>query len=53
MATLAPSATNNLAVARPMPLFPPVMNAVLFASRTEASNGCIIKLGCHIGHLVL
>ena len=38
MATFAPSATNSFAVARPMPLFPPVMNAVLFASRTGASS---------------
>ena len=47
------SATNSFAVARPMPLFPPVMNAVLFASRTGASSGCIIKPICHLGHLVL
>ncbi len=32
MTTLAPSATNSFAVARPMPLLPPVINAVLFAS---------------------
>jgi hypothetical protein len=44
MATLAPSATNSFAVARPMPLFPPVMNAVLFASRTGASNVVVALL---------
>ena len=38
MATLAPSATNSRAVARPMPLLPPVINAVLFASRMSASD---------------
>ena len=32
-----PSATNSFAVARPMPLFPPVMNAVLFASLMASS----------------
>ena len=50
---LAPSATNSFAVASPMPLLPPVINAVLFASLTIASSGCIIKLDCHLGHLVL
>ena len=44
MATFAPSATNSRAVASPMPLLPPVINAVLFASLTTASSGCIIKL---------
>src|SRR3954453_11060199 len=44
--TFAPSATNSFAVASPMPLLPPVINAVLFASLTIASNGCIIKLYC-------
>ena len=37
MATLAPSFTNSLAVVSPMPLLPPVINAVLFASLTIAS----------------
>src|SRR5258708_31025476 len=46
MTTLAPSATNSLAVARPMPLLPPVINAVFPASLMAASNGCIIKLDC-------
>ncbi len=32
MATRAPSAANSFAVARPMPLLPPVISAVLFAS---------------------
>src|SRR4029453_5684491 len=41
-----PSATNSFAVASPMPLLPPVINAVLFASLISVSNGCIIKLGC-------
>jgi hypothetical protein len=31
---LRPSAANSLAVASPMPLLPPVINAVLFASLT-------------------
>src|SRR5437660_5281632 len=43
MATRAPSARNRRAVARPMPLLPPVMSAVLFASlmsnlRVDASD---------------
>src|SRR5688500_18546248 len=46
MTTLAPSATNSLAVASPIPLLPPVNNAVLFASRMAVSDGCIIKLDC-------
>src|SRR6185436_15573464 len=46
MTTFAPSATNSFAVASPMPLLPPVINAVLFASLMAISNGCIIKLGC-------
>jgi hypothetical protein len=46
MATRAPSATNSFAVASPMPLLPPVINAVLFASLMAASSGCIIKLDC-------
>jgi hypothetical protein len=37
IATRAPSATNSRAVASPMPLLPPVMNAVLFASRMVIS----------------
>src|SRR5258706_6046616 len=37
MATRAPSATNSRAVASPMPLLPPVINAVLFASRIVIS----------------
>src|SRR5260221_1176189 len=32
MKTYAPSATNRLAVARPMPLFPPVTTATLLSS---------------------
>jgi hypothetical protein len=36
--TRAPSATNSLAVASPMPLLPPVISAVLFASRMAASS---------------
>jgi hypothetical protein len=32
MATRAPSARKSRAVAKPMPLFPPVISAVLFAS---------------------
>ena len=32
--TRAPSATNSLAVASPMPLLPPVISAVLFFNRT-------------------
>src|SRR5882757_2099699 len=49
--TFAPSATNSFAVASPMPLLPPVINAVLFASLMSASRccaqrGCIIKLHC-------
>src|SRR5262249_8971192 len=35
--TLAPSATNRRAVANPMPLLPPVTNAVLFFSLMSAS----------------
>jgi len=31
--TVAPSAAQALAVERPMPLFPPVMTAILFSSR--------------------
>src|SRR5262245_14631959 len=46
MTTLAPSATNSFAVASPMPLLPPVINAVLFASLMALSDGCIIKLDC-------
>src|SRR6476660_7568842 len=46
MTTLAPSARNSFAVARPMPLLPPVINAVLLASRMAVSNSCIIKLDC-------
>src|SRR6202000_957697 len=46
MATFAPSATNSFAVASPMPLLPPVMNAVLLAKRMSVSSGCIIKLRC-------
>ena len=42
----APSATNSLAVASPMPLLPPVINAVLFASLMAVSDGCIIKPDC-------
>src|SRR6266850_1161003 len=43
MATRAPSARNRRAVARPMPLLPPVIRAVLFASlmsnlRVDASD---------------
>ncbi|MGY4376861.1 hypothetical protein ACVWZ3_004500 [Bradyrhizobium sp. i1.3.6] len=53
MITFAPSATNSFAVARPMPLLPPVINAVLFFSLTIVSSGCIIKLCCHLGHMVL
>jgi hypothetical protein len=52
MTTFAPSATNNLAVASPMPLLPPVMNAVLFAKRIAVSSGCIIKLSCHLRDVV-
>jgi hypothetical protein len=37
MATRAPSAMNSFAVAKPMPLLPPVMKAVLFASRMAGS----------------
>jgi hypothetical protein len=37
MATFAPSFTNSRAVVRPMPLLPPVINAVLFASLKIAS----------------
>ena len=33
IATRAPSATNSLAVAKPMPLLPPVIRAALFARR--------------------
>jgi hypothetical protein len=29
-----------------MPLLPPVISAVLFASLMAVSNGCIIKLDC-------
>ena len=32
MMTRAPSATNSLAVASPIPLLPPVINAVLLVS---------------------
>ena len=39
MATRAPSATNRRAVARPIPLFPPVMRAVLFVSRIRYLPG--------------
>ena len=44
--TFAPSATNSRAVASPMPLLPPVINAVLLANLIVISTGCIIKLDC-------
>jgi hypothetical protein len=40
-------------VARPIPLLPPVINAVLFASRIViSSSGCIIKPLCYLERLV-
>ena len=51
--TFAPSATNSRAVASPMPLLPPVINAVLFANLIVISSSCIIKLRCHVDGLVL
>ncbi len=52
MATRAPSFTNSRAVASPIPLLPPVISAVLLASLMAVSNGCIIKLDCHLERLV-
>jgi hypothetical protein len=53
IATFAPSATNSRAVASPMPLLPPVINAVLFANLIAISHSCIIKLCCVLDQLVL
>src|SRR5437667_228100 len=42
MKTYAPSVTNSLAVARPMPLLPPVTSAIL-----PSSLPMYVFLGCH------
>jgi hypothetical protein len=44
MATRAPSATKSLAVASPMPLLPPVINAVLLANRIGSSRYLVALL---------
>jgi hypothetical protein len=44
IATRAPSATNSFAVASPMPLLPPVINAVLFANRIGSSRYLVALL---------
>ena len=54
MKTYAPSATKRFAVARPMPLLPPVMRAIfpdslsdmLLIPLTESSEGITLPLSC-------
>ena len=49
MKTNAPSATNRLAVANPIPLLPPVMTATLFSSFPAHEGSPYLKLIARAG----
>jgi hypothetical protein len=51
MKTRAPSATNRLALANPIPLDPPVINATLPASLMLMWHSCITVIA--LGHYEL